>query len=49
MRAALAVQDIEAVYQLVIENGASQYDIAQRTGQSQSEVHDILHKGRKVT
>lgn len=45
----LATHDIETVYRLVIDNGASQYEIARRTGQSQSEVHDILHNGRQVT
>jgi len=47
MRAALAARDIGTVYRLLRRVGVSQRQIAQRTGQSQSEVSEIL-KGRKV-
>ncbi|MGH3977388.1 MAG: helix-turn-helix domain-containing protein [Pseudonocardiaceae bacterium] len=47
MRAALAAQDISTVYQLLKVAGISQRQIVRRTGQSQSEVCEII-KGRKV-
>ncbi|MGH3719648.1 MAG: helix-turn-helix domain-containing protein [Pseudonocardiaceae bacterium] len=47
MRAALAARDIAAVYRLLGRLGVSQRRIAQLTGQSQSEVCEIL-KGRRV-
>jgi transcriptional regulator with XRE-family HTH domain len=47
MRAALAERDISAVYRLLRRQGISQRQIAARTGQSQSEVSEIL-KGRQV-
>jgi transcriptional regulator with XRE-family HTH domain len=47
MRRALAVHDIGAVYRGLREVGISQRQIAECTGQSQSEVCEIL-KGRKV-
>ncbi|MGH3755917.1 MAG: helix-turn-helix domain-containing protein [Pseudonocardiaceae bacterium] len=47
MRAALAARDIATVYRLLGRQGVSQRQIAQWTGQSQSEVSEIL-KGRTV-
>jgi transcriptional regulator with XRE-family HTH domain len=47
MRAALAGRDIGRVYKLLKQDGISQREIARRTGQSQSEVSEIL-KGRQV-
>ncbi len=47
MRAALAARDITLVYRLLRQRGVTQREIARRTGQSQSEVYDIL-KGRTV-
>ncbi|MPZ67628.1 MAG: hypothetical protein GEU83_19750 [Pseudonocardiaceae bacterium] len=47
MRAALAAHDIATVYRALTERGISQHQIARRTGQSQSEVCEIL-RGRKV-
>ncbi|MBV8539957.1 MAG: hypothetical protein JO364_06275 [Pseudonocardiales bacterium] len=47
MRAALAARDIATVYRLLGRLGVSQRRIAQVTGQSQSEVCEIL-KGRRV-
>src|SRR3954453_10880867 len=47
MRAALATREISAVYRLLRKNGVSQRQIAAMTGQSQSEVSEIL-KGRQV-
>jgi predicted XRE-type DNA-binding protein len=47
MRAALAVRDIGAVYRALREVGISQRQIAALTGQSQSEVSEIL-TGRQV-
>jgi transcriptional regulator with XRE-family HTH domain len=47
VRAALAARDIGAVYRLLGQAGVSQRRIAQLTGQSQSEVCEIL-KGRQV-
>jgi transcriptional regulator with XRE-family HTH domain len=47
MRRALAVRDMQGVYRLLQRYGVSQRAIATRTGQSQSEVSDIL-AGRKV-
>lgn len=46
-RLALAARDIATVYQLLKDAGVSQRRIAELTGQSQSQVHDILH-GRTV-
>ncbi len=46
-RRALAERDIAAVYRLLTEAGVSQQQIAHLTGQSQSEVPEIL-KGRRV-
>jgi transcriptional regulator with XRE-family HTH domain len=46
-RRALAERDIAAVYRLLTEAGVSQHQIAYLTGQSQSEVSEIL-KGRRV-
>jgi transcriptional regulator with XRE-family HTH domain len=48
MRAALAARDIGTVYRLLGRLGVSQRPIAQVTGQSQSEVSEIL-KGRQVS
>jgi transcriptional regulator with XRE-family HTH domain len=47
MRAALASRDISTVYQLLSQVGMTQRMIAQATGQSQSEVCEIL-QGRQV-
>jgi len=47
MRAALAARDISTVYRLLRRVGVSQRQIAAMTGQSQSEVSEIL-KGRQV-
>jgi transcriptional regulator with XRE-family HTH domain len=46
-RAALSARDIGEVYRLLQQEGVSQREIARRTGQSQSEVSEILH-GRQV-
>ncbi|MFC9250702.1 helix-turn-helix transcriptional regulator [Amycolatopsis thailandensis] len=47
MRAALATREISSVYRLLRKHGVSQRQIAAMTGQSQSEVSEIL-KGRQV-
>jgi transcriptional regulator with XRE-family HTH domain/tetratricopeptide (TPR) repeat protein len=47
MRAALAVHDIGEVYRLLGQAGITQVKISQMTGQSQSEVSEII-KGRRV-
>src|SRR5215217_4260031 len=47
MRAALAAREISSVYRLLRREGTSQRQIAAMTGQSQSEVSEIL-KGRQV-
>ncbi len=47
MRAALAAQDVTTVYRRLTEGGVSQHQLARHTGQSQSEVCEIL-RGRKV-
>jgi transcriptional regulator with XRE-family HTH domain len=47
MRTALAGRDISSVYRLLRRHGVSQRQIAALTGQSQSEVSEIL-KGRQV-
>nr|CEL16059.1 regulator [Kibdelosporangium sp. MJ126-NF4] len=47
MRAALAAREISSVYRLLRKHGISQRQIAAQTGQSQSEVSEIL-KGRQV-
>jgi transcriptional regulator with XRE-family HTH domain len=47
MRAALDARDVTLVYRLLYQSGVTQREIARRTGQSQSEVCDIL-KGRTV-
>src|SRR3954464_11016232 len=47
MRDALARRDISSVYRLLRRHGVSQRQIAALTGQSQSEVSEIL-KGRQV-
>ena len=41
-RRALAARDVSAVYRLLTESGVSQRQIADLTGQSQSEVSEIL-------
>jgi hypothetical protein len=46
MRAVLAAHDIAGPYQLLKEAGLSQRDIARLTGQSQSEVSEILARRR---
>ena len=48
VRKALAARDIPAVYQMLYQGGVSQREIARRTGQSQSEVSEIIHGGRQV-
>ncbi|SEP53849.1 helix-turn-helix transcriptional regulator [Amycolatopsis saalfeldensis] len=47
MRAALAAREVSSVYRLLRKHGVSQRQIAAMTGQSQSEVSEIL-KGRQV-
>ncbi|WP_063710874.1 helix-turn-helix transcriptional regulator [Actinokineospora enzanensis] len=47
MRAALAAREVSSVYRLLCRTGVSQRQIAAMTGQSQSEVSEIL-KGRQV-
>ncbi len=47
MREALAARDVSNVYRLLRREGISQRQIAAQTGQSQSEVSEIL-KGRQV-
>ncbi|MGH3908384.1 MAG: helix-turn-helix domain-containing protein, partial [Pseudonocardiaceae bacterium] len=47
-RTALTARDITTVYQILYRSGVSQREIARRTGQSQSEVSDILRGGRQV-
>jgi transcriptional regulator with XRE-family HTH domain len=47
IRAALAARDVTLLYRLLCQAGVSQREIARRTGQSQSEVSEILH-GRTV-
>ena len=47
MRAALAGRDIGRVYKLLKQDGVTQREIARRTGQSQSEVSEIV-QGRQV-
>src|ERR687887_1046079 len=47
MRNALAARDVSTVYRLLRRTGVSQRQIAAMTGQSQSEVSEIL-KGRQV-
>ena len=47
MRAVLASREVSAVYRLLRKHGVSQRQIAAMTGQSQSEVSEIL-KGRQV-
>ena len=47
MRAALAARDVGTVYRLLRQVGVSQRQIAALTGQSQSEVSEII-KGRQV-
>jgi transcriptional regulator with XRE-family HTH domain len=48
VRAALAARDVGTVYQLLQRIGVTQRRIAGLTGQSQSEVNEILHQGRRV-
>jgi transcriptional regulator with XRE-family HTH domain len=47
MRSALAVRDVAAVFRLLQKHGVSQRQIAALTGQSQSEISEILG-GRRV-
>src|ERR1044072_7443528 len=47
MREALAAREVSSVYRLLRQHGVSQRQIAAATGQSQSEVSEIL-KGRQV-
>lgn len=47
MRAVLAERDVVGVYRLLTRHGISQREIAAATGQSQSEISEIL-KGRQV-
>ncbi len=46
-RGALAARDVGAVYRLLRRHGVTQREIARRTGQSQSEVSEIV-RGRRV-
>ncbi|MGQ0775657.1 MAG: helix-turn-helix domain-containing protein [Pseudonocardiales bacterium] len=47
-RGALAERDIGAVYAILYRSGVSQREIARRTGQSQSEISEIIHGDRRV-
>src|SRR6266540_7482695 len=47
MRSALAAREVSTIYKLLRRRGVSQRQIAAMTGQSQSEVSEIL-KGRQV-
>ncbi len=47
MGAALAAHDVATVYRRLVQGGISQHQLARRTGQSQSEVCEIL-QGRMV-
>ncbi|MBV9011683.1 MAG: helix-turn-helix transcriptional regulator [Pseudonocardiales bacterium] len=49
MRAVLAARDIGTVYRHLRRLGVSQRHIAQLTGQSQSEVSEIMVRGRQVS
>jgi predicted XRE-type DNA-binding protein len=49
MRFALATHDILTVYELLQRFGMSQRAIAAMTGQSQSEISEILGKGRTIS
>ena len=48
MRRFLAARDIRAVYRLLQQCGVSQRAIAARTGQSQSEISEIIAGLRRV-
>jgi transcriptional regulator with XRE-family HTH domain len=48
VRTALAARDVGTVYRLLQRIGVTQRRIAGLTGQSQSEVNEILHQGRRV-
>ena len=48
MRRLLANHDIAGVYRLLHRHGVSQRTIAARTGQSQSEISEILTRHRRV-
>jgi hypothetical protein len=48
MRRFLAARDIRAVYRLLQQYGVSQRAIAARTGQSQSEISEIIAGFRRV-
>lgn len=48
MHVALAARDVGAMYRHLCGHGFSQYKIARMTGQSQSEVSEIMHGGRQV-
>jgi transcriptional regulator with XRE-family HTH domain len=48
VRAALAARDVGTVYRLLQRIGVTQRRIAGLTAQSQSEVNEILRKGRRV-
>jgi predicted XRE-type DNA-binding protein len=47
MTEALALRDMATVYRLLQENGLSQRSIAARTGQSQSEISEVM-SGRRI-
>ena len=47
MAAALAERDMATVYRLLQEQGLSQRSIAARTGQSQSEISEVM-SGRRI-
>ncbi len=48
MRRALADRDLRTVYELLQRAHVSQRAIARLTGQSQSEVYEVLSKGRRI-
>ncbi|WP_084521469.1 transcriptional regulator [Nocardia uniformis] len=48
MRNALANRDLKQVYEFLGSSGVSQREIGSRTGQSQSEIYEVLHKNRQI-
>ncbi|MFI5783781.1 helix-turn-helix domain-containing protein [Nocardia sp. NPDC051570] len=48
MRRALAARDLKTVYELLQRVGVSQRAIARLTGQSASEIYEVLCKGRRI-
>lgn len=48
MRSALARRDLKTVYELLGRKGVGQREIARRTGQSPSEIHEVLRRNRRI-